>query len=397
MIMVNLFAWAYFYFYQKENKNMTTEILNDKGLSALLSEKGNICVSVIVPTHRTSPDRRSDKLNTQTAIEKADQLLKMKYSSDMALPLMNRLRELFQQIDFDHNEDGIGLFVSSNVHFHISFPFSVEGKVVVGDSFEIRDVLYKVNYSDPYYALLLTEHGAQLFRGSWAELEVIKDKQFPIEYEEEYVYNPPSRSMSYAGQAHVKSFEKDKSELEMIRYKNFFHRVDKMLNGYLVNNVPLIILGAEKLLALFKNNSSHQKQFAGKITGSYRYFNLKQLSDLISPVIFGHLQNERAKLVDEFMEKTGQHLATSGIQDIWSAAMEGKAFKLLVEKDYRCPGFLGENSYHLYLRPPQRPHTVLTDAVDDLIELVLEKEGRVFFVDNGLLKDYKRIGLITRY
>lgn len=376
---------------------MTTEILNNKGLSALLSEKGNICVSVIVPTHRTSPGRRADNLNTRTAIEKAEQLLKMKYSSGIALPLMDRLRELFRQIDFDHNEDGIGLFVSSKVCHHISFPFPVEEKVVAGNSFEVRDVLYKVNYSDPYYALLLTEQGAQLFRGSWTELEVIKDKQFPIAYEEEYVYNPPGRSMSYAGYAHVKSFEKDKSELGMIRYRNFFRRVDKMLNGYIANNVPLIILGVEKLLALFKNISSHQKQFAGKITGSYRYFNLKQLSDLISPVIFGHLQNERAELVDEFMEKTGRHLAAIGIQDIWSAAMEGKAFKLLVEKDYRCPGFLGENSYHLYLQPPQMPHTVLTDAVDDLIELVLEKEGRVFFVDNGLLKDYKRIGLITRY
>lgn len=376
---------------------MTTEAVNNKNLSAILSERGNICVSVIVPAHRTSPDRRSDELNTKTAIEKAGQLLKTKYSSDIALSLMNKLQVLFQQVDFDHNEDGLGFYVSSNVQFHISFPFPVEEKVVVGNSFEIRDVLYKVNYSDPYYALLLTEHGAQLFQGSWTELEVIKDKQFPIEYEEEYVYSPPSRSMSYAGYAHVKSFEKDKSELEMIRYKNFFHRVDKMLNGYLVNNVPLIVLGAEKPLALFKNTSSHQKQFAGMIAGSYRYFNLKQLSDLISPVIFGYLQDKRAKLINEFIEKTGQHLATSGIQDIWSAAMEGKAFKLLVEKDYRCPGFLGENNYYLYLRPPQRPHMVLTDAVDDLIEMVLEKEGRVFFVDNGLLKDYERIGLITRY
>jgi hypothetical protein len=382
---------------KQKNHRMTTGALIGEALLTLQNEKGNICVSVIVPTHRTSPDRRSDKLNTKTAIEKAEQLLKTKYSSDIVSPLMNKLHELFQQIDFDRNEEGLGLFVSSNVQLQLSFPFRVEEKIVVGDSFEIRDVLYKVNYSDPYYVILLTQHGAHLFQGSWNTLDEIKDKHFPMEYEDEYVYNPPSRSMSYAGQAHVKNFEKDKSEMEEIRFKNFFHKVNKLLNGYLLNNEPLIMLGTEKLLALFENVSTHQKHFAGKITGSYSYLNPKQLSELVSPVIFSYLQNKRVKLIDEFVEKVGQHLATSGIQDIWSAAMEGKAFKLLVEKDYRCPGFLDENNYHLYLKPPQKPHIVLADAVDDLIELVLKKEGRVFFVNNGQLKNYDRIALITRY
>ncbi len=376
---------------------MTNETLIGEALLTLQNEKGNICISVIVPTHRTSPDRRSDQLNTKRAIEKAEQLLNMKYTADIVAPLMNKLHALFQSIDFEHNEEGLGLFVSSTIQLRLSFPFRVEEKIVVGDSFEIRDVLYKVNYSDPYYVLLLTEHGTHFFQGSWNVLDEIKDKHFPIEYKEEYAYNPPSRSMSYAGQAHVKSFEKDKSELEEIRYKNFFHKVDKTLHGYLLNNEPLILLGTEKLLALFENTSTHQKNFAGKISGSYSYLNLKQLSDLISPIIFNYLQNKRTKLIEEFIEKIGQHLGTSGIQDIWSAAMEGKAFKLLVEKDYRYPGFLDENNFHLYLRPPQKQHTVLADAVDDLIELVLKKEGKVFFVDNGLLKDYERIALITRY
>jgi hypothetical protein len=376
---------------------MTTGALIGESLLTLQNEKGNICISVIIPTHRISPDRRSDQLNAKRAIEKAEQLLKMKYAQNIVSPLMKKLNELFLQIDFDHNEDGLGLFVSSNVQFQFSFPFRVEEKIVVGNSFEIRDVLYKVNYSDPYYVLLLTEHGAHLFYGSWNVLDEIKDKHFPMEYEDEYAYNPPSRSTSSAGQAHVKSFEKDKSELEKIRFKNFFHKVDNILNGYLLNKEPLILLGTEKLLALFENASTHEKHFAGKITGSYSYLNLKQLSDLVSPVLYGYLQNKRTKLIEEFIEKGGQHLGTSGIQDIWSAAMEGKAFKLLVEKDYRCPGFLDENDYHLYLRPPQKPHKVLADAVDDLIELVLEKDGQVYFVDNDLLKAYGRIALITRY
>lgn len=376
---------------------MATGTRTSDVIFALQNEQGNACVSVIVPTHRTSPDRRADRLVLTKAIKKAGQLLKAEYSADLSALLMNKLDKLFQQIDFDHNEDGLGLYVSKNIQLIVSFPFPVKEKVVAGDSFQIRDVLYKENYSEPYYVLLLAENSAQLYHGSWTELEEIKDKNFPMEYEEEYSYDPPGRNMSFSGQFHIKSLEKDKSKLKTTRYKRFFQNVDKLLNGFLVNDEPLIIAGADRLSALFESVSTHEKNIARKITGSYGSHSLKQLSDLVSMVIFGHLQYKRAELIEEFIRKYGQGLATSGIQDVWSTAMEGKAFKLLVEKDYHKQGFLDESRYHLSLRPPQKPHTVLTDAVDDLIELVLKKDGKVFFVDNESLKDYQRIALITRY
>jgi hypothetical protein len=376
---------------------MISEKLVGEDLLELQNEKGNICISVIVPTHRLSPERRVDKLNIKRAIEKAEQLLELKYSEEIIKPLMKKIDELFQHIDFEHNTEGLGLYVSSNIELSVQLPFPVEEKVIVGDSFEIRDLLYKVNYSNPYYVLLLTEKGARLFEGTWKKMNEIKDKNFPKEYEEEYSYNPPSNIATHSGYAHTKGFEKDKSELEEIRFKNFFHQIDKRLNDYLAGNEALIVLGVKKELGYVEHISKHVKLIAAKIPGSYSHDNLKQLSDLVWPAMYAYLQNERAKLINEFKEKIGEHLGTSGIQEIWEAAYEGKAFKLLVEKDHRCPGFVDETDYHLSLRPPQRPHKVLVDVVDDLMEMVLEKDGKVFFVDNDLLKDYGRIALITRY
>lgn len=376
---------------------MPEKTFTEKKLLNLRKGKGNICVSIIIPTHRTFPDRKSDVLILRRAINKAEQLLQNNYPADIAVSLMNTLDTLLEQVDFNHNEDGLGLYVSSDNHFLAKFPFPVKEKVVVGNSFQIRDVLYKANYSDPYYVLLLAENEARLFNGSWNELEEINDNSFPMEYEDEYHYDPPGRSISSSGQFHIKNLEKDKSKLEVARYKDFFQNVDKSLSRYLLNNEPLIILGAEKQLAMFENVSTQKNSLAEKINGSYTHFNIKQLSDLVSPVIFGYLQNERAKLFEEFKVKVGQQLATSGIEDIWNIAREGKAFKLIVEKDYHCPGFLDVNTNRFSLRPPAGTHITLTDAVDDLMELVFEKGGMVFFVDNGLLKDYHRMVLITRY
>ena len=371
--------------------------LRGEDLLMLQKAKGNICISVIVPTHRTSPDRRVDKPEVEEAIDKAKQLLQIKYPEKDIKPLLQSLDDQLEAIDFVHNTEGIGLYISPGVKVIVHFPFPVEEKIMVDNNFEIRDLLYKLNYDQPYYVLMLTEKEAKLFEGSWNNLSEIKEDNWPWKYEDEYVYSKPARSSSFAGQAHVKIFEKDKTELEHIRFTNFFREIDKKLNDYLMNNTPLIILAPERENSLFEKISMHRKNIIHKIHGSYGYENLKSISDIVWPGMYEHLQTERKQLINEFKEMIGEHRGISGIQSVWEATKEGKALKLLVEKDYRCPGFVTENDYNLYLRPPNATHKTLPDAVDELIETVLQKNGKVYFTDNDWLKDYGRIALITRY
>jgi hypothetical protein len=169
------------------------------------------------------------------------------------------------------------------------------------------------------------------------------------------------------------------------------------LDTYLGKDSSLIVLAPKKEGSLFENVSKHRKNIIHKIHGSYNYENLKSISDTVWSAMLEHLQNERKQLINEFKEIIGEHRGISGIQDIWEAAKEGKAFKLLVEKDYRCPGFVTASDYNLHLRPPKAIHKTLPDAVDELIETVLQKNGKVYFTDNDLLKDYGHIALITRY
>lgn len=376
---------------------MVNEELYGEDLLTLQQEKGEICVSIIVPTHRLSPERRADKPEVKRAMEKAKQLLRYKYKPEKAELLIGKMDELFKMIDFSHNTEGLGFYFSPSVSLTVKFPFTVEEKVMADNNFELRDLLYKINFGKPYYVLLLSERGAKLFEGSWQEVSEIRDKNFPLEYQDEFIYDRPSRSSSYAGQAHVKSFERDKSVMEEKRFTDFFRYADILLKDYLRDDISLILLGPEKELAWFDKISDNSKHIIQKSPGNYNYFNLKQIADAAWPAMQQHLQQERVMLVREFEEKIGEQRGVSGIQQVWEAAKEGRAFKLLVEKDYRSPGFVTANDYRLYLRPPKETHRALADAVDELIEMVIEKKGKVYFTDNDMLKDYQRIALITRY
>ena len=237
---------------------MKTEKLLGEELLDMQKEKGKICISIIVPTHRLSPERRVDKLEVERAINNAKESLQYRYPESNINPLLQAIDDLYETIDFTHNSDGLGLYVSPNTKLAVQFPFPVEEKVMVGDNFELRDLLYKVNYANPYFVLLLTEKEVRLFEGTWDDLNEIKDSNFPKKYEEEFIYNPPSRGTPYTGHAHVRNFEKDKSALEEIRFKDFFRDTDDLLNDYLVNNTPLILLGPEKELSWFETISVHK-------------------------------------------------------------------------------------------------------------------------------------------
>ncbi len=247
----------------KNDKLLGEELVN------LQHERGNICVSMIVPTHRLASERRVDKYEVEKAITHVSQLLNYKYSGEEGGALLEDLKELAATIDYNHNMEGIGIFVSEGVKSFIKFPFPVTEKVTVGDNFEIRDVLYKTKLSRPYYCLVLTEKKVRLFEGAMEQLTEIKGKHFPHDYFDDYIYNTPSRGSSNIGNPQMRSFEHDKSAMEAIRFKDFYRDVDAYLGDYLVQNMPLIVTGTDKDISWFESVTQFKQHIVGKVSGSY--------------------------------------------------------------------------------------------------------------------------------
>jgi hypothetical protein len=88
----------------------------------------------------------------------------------------------------------------------------------------------------------------------------------------------------------------------------------------------------------------------------------------------------------------------TGVENIWKAVQEGRAYKLLVEKDFSIPGYLPkDDDYNLHIFPFKQPNHLVPDVVNRLIEMVLAKNGEVIMIENDVLQDHKRMALFTRY
>ena len=358
----------------------------------MVKEKGNTCVSIIVPTHRLGQDRQGDKTEIQQAIFAAKQAVQYEHGD-----FLQSIDKLFGQIDFSRNKEGVGMFVSPRINKLVKFPFPVTKKIVINKFFHLHDLLYIENYRIVYYVLDISKKEIHLFGGVLDHLEEIRDDYFPKTINEEYEYNKPSRSSSDAGYAHVKGFEKDKSILQQIRIKKIFQQADKALGKYtLSKDTPFLLCGPEKAISIFRSVTRHAQNILTSIHDNYKGAELHDLEVSAWLRVRSFLDDQKLKIIGTIKERIGEASAAYGIEDVWNAAKQGRGLTLLVEKDYGKPAFLAQDN-RLYLRHPQETHVKFPDVVNEIINTVIEKNGEVVIVEKNALKEYERIALILRY
>jgi hypothetical protein len=213
---------------------------------------------------------------------------------------------------------------------------------------------------------------------------------------DDYDEPKPSRGSSYS---YSLKGVKDKSLVKEERFIAFLRVIDKKLQAYLNLNLKakLILSGVKKNSVYFEKISEHNDKVIANVEGNYDYENLKKFSDLVWEQVMNYREQENEKIFKKFVEAFNTGWTAWGIESVWKAAKEGKGLTLLVEKDFSHPGFIGKNDYKLLNYPPDSLHKIITDAVDDVIEIVLKNGGNVVFLENGKLNDYKNIGLLLRY
>jgi len=289
---------------------------------------------------------------------------------------------------------GVGLFVSPNVQLLVEFPFQVIECSIVGKSFEVRDILYLQQYLEPYYALSINKDSMHLFKGRGPSLVEITGEVFPKNDTAVYEYEHASIRSSHGYS--LKSFEKDKGSIANIRQESFVKSTARHLGNFINDpHAQLIVTGPPRLVNEVEMAYQYHENLArvdgvfnektfNKFTGAVWEKVVETKKDLIARTIKG-------------IEDLPLNSKVKGLRDVWEAAMEGRGLLLLVERDlqriaYRLPG-----TNFIRLHPPKEKYEVIADGVDDVIEMVTNKNGRVIFTEPGQLSQFEGIVLKLRY
>jgi hypothetical protein len=367
-----------------------------KDLTTVLAYKGATCISIVTPLESRSASGKTNRQILEQTLDQASGFLVQMCRPEESAVLMTGLKELVNALaeDMDPTTLGAGLYVSAQFKRLLKFPFPVQHRIVIADSFALREALYLHQYDVDYVLLCINGKTARCYNGNMSALQEIVSDRFPVEYHDDYEYNKPSRSTSYAGSAGVKSFEKDKSVLNAERMQQFFRGVDKALTDSLGG--LLVVAGPEKDIALFADVSRHRKNIIARVSGNYDRVNVKELHQKAWPLVRSWAGERDHMAVTELLTRQGSGLAVEGIRNVWHDACAGKGLKLLVEKDFSCSGFTDKEG-RLHLKAPSKPHQILMDVPEEIMRVVIEKNGEVVFLNNNDLADHQHIALINRY
>ena len=363
-------------------------------LKNLIEEKGTLCLSIILPTNRYVGFRMLNSGVLKKGFKQASQLLEnRKYPEDKKKILQHKLKDVFRNIPPGKLKDGIGLFLSEKISETVIFPFPVEEKIVMDQSFEIRDLITLEDYFAPFYVLSLSKKIVHLYSIRGDILSEVKDNNFPSEFIDDYEYSKPGPgSAKYPS---PKSFERDKSNLEEMRQISFLKKTDEALQNYVNSSIPFMVYAPKEIISNFKNITQNSSFLMGSIPGQIIKTNTPKLIQQCRKVFKTSKEIECQNILKRLEEEFGNKMVAAGIENVWAEVHRGNNLILIVEKNYRERVYFEKNKIHM--SPPVRDYNIAVDAVDDLIELNYKKGGKILFTEDQTLKNFNHIALLLRY
>ena len=344
-------------------------------------------VSIIMPFEPKMGIKSELAHGLKLAVDKVERMLRTDYPADISALVVYKLRRIIKDLNFNTHKKSIAVYVSPVFEKLLYLDIPVEEKIVVDESFAIRDVVYSKKQLHKYLVLVLSAKESRMFIGTKTGfVRIVSNKP---ESAHAYFNDMPERVSNFS----------DLSARKEALLNKFLMQVDNaldiVLNAY---HLPLFVLGTKRVLGHFNKLTKHAKNVNEYVHGNYEESTIPQLKQLLAPYIENWEKVIEKDMLNQLDKAAAHKKLATGMIEVWKQAMQHKGQLLVVEKNFMYAAeHVGERNL---IRPANRMSnnfSYLKDAVDDIIEKVLEDGGDVEFVDKDVLKDYNHIALIKKY
>lgn len=356
----------------------------DAKLKQLKDETGKYCVSIIMNTHRTSPDNEKDPIVLKNHLKEAKERLLAAYDKREVASVMEHLESLEEQIDHSMNLESLVLFANEHKAEFLRLPVKVTDRVVLDTSFATRDLVRALHKESNYFVLVLSQRDVRL-------IEALNDKvvkeiggDFPLENTS--LYSTNKDEIANAGR-----------QTKLVA--EFFNRVDKALNKVRKENpLPVLICTEEA------NYHEYLKIADEKGSILETYLNKNRLDEKAHAIVTDawsivskKMKEQRNARKEELSKAVGTGKFLSDLSDIWKGIGEGRVDTLFIEEGLFAPAIIKNLEIHLVDEDRASEKGVIDDIYDEMIEANLSFGGDVVFLTKGDLEKFHAIAAKTRY
>lgn len=387
------------------------DMLDRDELKRLSGKRDGWHVSIFMPTHRAGPETQQDPIRLKNLLGKAEEdLIAAGLRPPEAQELLQPAEKLLHDgLFWQHQSDGLAMFLSPDLFRRYRLPFDFEELTVVADRFHIKPLLPLLSGDGRFYVLALSQNEIQLLQGTRYSVSEVNPEDIPESLAEALKYNDPEKRLQFhtttrtpggkgerpaAFHGHgVASADDPKNYI--LRY---FHRVDEGLGELLGSErAPLVLAGVDYLLPIYREANTYPHLVAEGIEGSPEELRAEELHERAWPILQPLFLEARKEAAAQYRQLAGagSEQASSDLKEVVPAAYVGRVGTLFVALHTQKWGTFDADTHEVRLHGEEAP------GDEDLLDLAavhtLVNGGAVYAVEPEKVPDGAPLAAVFRY
>jgi len=342
------------------------------------------CISIIIPFEPKMSQETELKHALKIATDKVKANLLQVYEASAATAVIKKLQAVINDLNYNTHKKTLAIFVSPLIEKVYYLDIIVEEQIIIGESFEMRDLIYGKKQIHKYRLVVLNSKWTKIYLGKDNQLiKVISNVAGNIATSQNEPLEPTSNC---AG-------KKRRSEVLLDKFLQHSDRGLTLLQE--ACRLPLFIMGTPHTIGRFKAITKNAKNVIEYIHLNFEDLAETELRKIMEPYVADWKKVMQTDLLNQLAEARDHHKLSAGIKQVLKAAAQKRGKLLIVEKNFMYPAVHG-SAPNTILRHDEKTKNAfyIKDAVDDIIEKVLAGGGDIEFTEGLLPASYENIALI---
>lgn len=365
------------------------------------------CVSIYIPTEKRSTETLQNPIRFKNLVKEAEEkLIQTGLRNQDVQDLIAPVYELDEYEFWQHQSDGLVIFISPDFFAYYTVPIDFPELVVVSDRFHFKPLIPLLTDDGSFYILALSQNLVRLLQATRYSVQEIELTDIPTSMEEALQYDDPEKSLQFhtgtpspgrggdrAAIFHGQGAGNDDAKDNILRY---FRQVNDGIQTLLKNQTcPLILAGVDYLLPIYKQVNSYPNLVETGITGNPDQLKPEELQSQAWQILEPYFVAQQHQTIAEYQANLGTGKTANNIPEVISAAYFQRIESLFVPLGKQIWGVFNPDTNSVQV------HTQPQPGDEDLLDLAalhtLINGGKVYAVSPEKIPGHAPLAAILRY
>lgn len=345
----------------------------------LAKMKGGVFVSIYLPTHRSSPKNKQDRIRFKNLLTEVEEGLKQLLDINKTDKFLKEAVELYQNQEFwVRTLDGLAVLISDAGTEVIELEGIVPERVVISDRFHLLPLMNYYEFLNETFILDISKDRFKLFYGDSEGLVEVETPKIVQKFDELFDDKDIQTDL-HSTRAAGASFQghQSKSEIEEKETEKYLRYVAKGLADMLKeSDIPVMIFGTIEIVSQFKDIAGTSLKISRTVDKPIDSIHINDLPKLLKDELLPLYISKISTRIEKLNTEIAQGRGSEKIEEIMKESESGRLRSLFINLDLGGMDVL--------------------DA-DKLVQDVMLTDGEVVLVDDKLTDFSAGVAAMYRY